>query len=231
MHACPSHDCWIDAATGSAACMQPSAAGVKPFRTCRAAVDCSGATYCATWGDSFTMKLGSPTCADNVCDWATQAQQSCSGGQLCWPAACAMVFHRHDDGRVPLGFLVPPAASRCVWHHHQEEAGPAVPRRAAPAARLRIDGLGSRTPARETACRARDNHWIAATGRVAVDGQRRVRLDDVLEERDLPDERGPAGPLTARRVPLTRGRSPRTSALRSDTSCRHRTPGATIRSA
>jgi hypothetical protein len=100
-HACVNHDCWIDAATGSAACTKPSAAGMKPFRTCRAAADCSGATYCATWGDSFTMSLGSATCTDHVCDWATQAQQACSGGQLCWPTACATVFTGTTSGGFP----------------------------------------------------------------------------------------------------------------------------------
>jgi hypothetical protein len=113
MHACPNHDCWIDAATGSAACMKPSAAGVKPFRTCRAAADCSGATYCATWGDSFTMLLGSATCADNVCDWSTEAQQSCSGGQLCWPAACATVFTGTTSGGFPWDPCPPGAAGAC----------------------------------------------------------------------------------------------------------------------
>jgi hypothetical protein len=100
-HACPNHDCWIDAATGSAACTKPSAPGVKPFRTCRAATDCSGATYCATWGDSFTMLLGSATCVDNACDWATEAQQACTGGQLCWPTACATVFTGTTSGGFP----------------------------------------------------------------------------------------------------------------------------------
>jgi hypothetical protein len=100
-HACPNHDCWIDASTGAAACMKPSAAGVKPFRTCRSVADCSGATYCATWGDGFTMVLGSATCMDNVCDWATQAQQPCTGGQLCWPTACATVFSGTTSGGFP----------------------------------------------------------------------------------------------------------------------------------
>jgi hypothetical protein len=100
-HACANHDCWIDAATGSGACTKPEAPGVKPFRTCRAAADCSGATYCGTWGDSFALQLGSATCVDGVCDWATQAQQACSGGQLCWPTACATVTTGTTSGGFP----------------------------------------------------------------------------------------------------------------------------------
>src|SRR5437764_15159542 len=48
-HVCPNHDCWIDSATNSAACMYPAAAGTPPFRTCRTPSDCSGASYCTTW--------------------------------------------------------------------------------------------------------------------------------------------------------------------------------------
>src|SRR5262249_10381811 len=73
------------------------------FRTCRTPSDCSGATYCATWGDSHAMLLGAPTCVDSVCDWAMATSQACSGGQLCWPSGCATVSTGQTSGGFPWG--------------------------------------------------------------------------------------------------------------------------------
>jgi uncharacterized membrane protein YgcG len=100
-HACRYKDCWIDVATGSAACRTVDTPGVKPFRTCRSAANCAGATVCNTWGDSFESLLGSPTCTDSVCDWMTQMQEPCTGGQLCYPAACATVSTGTTSGGFP----------------------------------------------------------------------------------------------------------------------------------
>jgi hypothetical protein len=100
-HTCPYQDCWVDVATGSASCMRPDTSDVRPFRTCRSASDCSGATYCADWGDSYAMQLGAASCVDGVCDWATETAQACTGGQLCWPSSCATVATGTTSGGFP----------------------------------------------------------------------------------------------------------------------------------
>jgi hypothetical protein len=92
MHVCPNHDCWIDVATGSAACMHVITAGTPPFRTCRTPADCSGAAYCAAWGDTSEIMLGAAMCIDGVCDWAAQTTVPCVGTfQYCWQTGCMTV--------------------------------------------------------------------------------------------------------------------------------------------
>jgi hypothetical protein len=100
-HACPVLGCWIDVSTGSAACMYESTAGTPPFRTCRTAADCSGAAYCAAWGDTFEILLGSAMCMDGVCDWAAQTQMPCAGSsEYCWQTGC-MTVQRTTSGGFP----------------------------------------------------------------------------------------------------------------------------------
>ena len=92
-HACPYHDCWIDVATGSAACGVSSGAGMVPFRTCRSAADCAGVTYCNAWGDRTENLLGSAVCMDSVCDWASMTSRGCVGSsQYCYLGSCMTVF-------------------------------------------------------------------------------------------------------------------------------------------
>jgi hypothetical protein len=99
-HTCTYQDCWIDAATGSASCMRPSVANEVPFRTCRVAADCGGATYCEVFGQQSEMLLGGATCMNGVCDWMTKSSQSCSSLQYCYPSGC-QVWNPTTSGGFP----------------------------------------------------------------------------------------------------------------------------------
>jgi hypothetical protein len=80
-----------------------AAEGQPPFRTCRTAYDCLGAQYCAHYGDSSVVALGSPECVDGICDWKAQTTQSCGGGKNCnYPDVC--VISGTTSGGFPWGY-------------------------------------------------------------------------------------------------------------------------------